>query len=117
MEKILDLTTNNLNFLGNLYIKTKQISKAIATFEEEASLYEMENPRKQIKIYMVIAKEFKKAQRFKESIEFAEKAFYLASEHEINDQIQKILEFLIEACKLGDNIEKLANFKKLLYQV
>jgi tetratricopeptide (TPR) repeat protein len=114
-EKIQDLYSNNLDYLGNLLVKTHQIDAALDIFKKEAALFENDKPRKELKVLMKIAKEMTKNGRFKDSVEFGERAYYLAREHEISDQQEKLLEFLIQACKMADLPQKLADYKKLLY--
>jgi len=110
------LLANNIDFLGNLLMRSRQVDAAMDAFKREASLFENDKPRKQIKILMKVAKEFSKNSRFKEALEFGEKAFRLAGEHGISDTTEKLLQFLIEVCKFADQPRKLADYKKLLYE-
>jgi len=110
-----ELLTNNIDFLGNLLMRTQQTEAAIDTFKKEAALFENEKPRKQVKIYMKVANELSKNSRFKEALEFAEKAYRLVSEHDISENTEKLLHFLVELCKMADMPNKLADYKKLLY--
>ncbi|MHA1681512.1 MAG: hypothetical protein ACTSUE_10910 [Promethearchaeota archaeon] len=116
MEKIKSLYIRNLDFLGNLLVKMRDIDGTVHAFEREAELIGRENPRATIKILMKIGREYQKHSRFKEAFEYGEKAFHLASEFLIKDKIENILNFIIENLKMADLPEKLANYKKLLYQ-
>nr|MDO8111532.1 tetratricopeptide repeat protein [Candidatus Sigynarchaeota archaeon] len=115
LAELQELLANNIDFLGNLLMRTRQTDAALETFKKEAALFENDKPRKQVKIYMKVAKEFSKNGRFKEALEFGEKAYRLASEHNISENTEKLLQFLVEICKLTDNSSKLADYKKLLY--
>ncbi|MHA1793650.1 MAG: hypothetical protein ACTSVI_13475 [Promethearchaeota archaeon] len=116
LQQVTDLYVKNLDYLGNLKIKTRNIDEAVSIFEKEASLFESEKPRKQLKIYMKIAKELNKFNRFKEAFEYGEKSFSVANEFGLSDYLYKILTFLVETAKLADLPEKLAIYKRLLYQ-
>lgn len=116
-EKVKNLYAKNLDFLGNILNQLRNPRAAIKAYEREAEIYNRESPKKTIRILMKIAKELSRHSRYREAIEHAEHAFHLASEFLIKDQIERILQFLIKAAKMGDQQEKLANYKKLLYQV
>ena len=114
-----ELLANNIDFLGNLLMRTRQSEAALDVFTKEAALFENEKPRKQIKIYMKVAKELSKNSRFKEALDLAEKAYRLASENNIientNENTERLLQFIVELCKMADMPNKLADYKKLLY--
>jgi hypothetical protein len=110
-----ELLANNIDFLGNLLMRTRQSEAALDTFKKEAALFENEKPRKQIKIFMKVAKELSKNSRFKEALDLAEKAYRLSSEHNINENTEKLLQFIVELCKMADMPTKLSDYKKLLY--
>nr|MDO8084706.1 hypothetical protein [Candidatus Sigynarchaeum springense] len=116
LDELQDLLSNNIDYLGNLLMRSRQVDAAMDAFKREAALFENDKPRKQIKILMKVAKEFSKNSRFKEALEFGEKAFRLAGEHGISETTEKLLQFLIEVCKFADQPRKLADYKKLLYE-
>ncbi len=116
LDDLQELLANNIDFLGNLLMRSRQVDSAMDAFKREAALFENDKPRKQIKILMKVAKEFSKNSRFKEALEFGEKAFRLAGEHGISETTEKLLQFLIEVCTIADQPRKLADYKKLLYE-
>lgn len=114
-EEVEELYANNLDFLGKMHMRSKNVDAARDCFGKEAALFEGDKPRKQAKILLKIARDMAKFSRFKDAIDYGEKAYHVAREHE--DEAQpRILEFLIEACKMGNDTRKLADYKKLLYQ-
>lgn len=115
-EELQDLLANNIDFLGNLLMRSRQVDAAMDAFKREAALFENDKPRKQVKILVKVAKEFSKNSRFREALEFGEKAFRIAGEHGFSDTTEKLLQFLVELCKFADQPRKLADYKKLLYE-
>jgi tetratricopeptide (TPR) repeat protein len=115
-EDLQDLLSNNIDFLGNLLMRSHQVDAAMDAFKREAALFENDKPRKQFKILMKVAKEFSKNSRFREALEYGEKAFRLAGEHGISETTEKLLQFLIEVCTLANQPRKLGDYKKLLYE-
>nr|MDO8119136.1 hypothetical protein [Candidatus Sigynarchaeota archaeon] len=108
-----ELLSNNLDYLGNMLVRARQVDEGMKVFEKEAALFT--SPKKQVKVYTKIAKENFKNNRYKEAIEFGEKAYRIIAEHNLVESREKILEFLIDACKFGDQTSKLSDYKKLLY--
>ncbi len=108
-----ELLSNNLDYLGNMLVRARQVDEGMKAFEKEAGLFT--DPRKQLKVFTKIARENYKSNRFKEAIEFGEKAYRIIAEHTILEFREKALEFLIDACKFGDQPSKLSDYKKLLY--
>ena len=115
-ERTKELYGNNLDYMGNLLLKRHQVDAAAIYFLKEIALLDTEKPKKRYKIFMKIAKDYSRQSRYKEGIEFAERALNLAKTHNFQKRQEKALEFLVQACKLGDYPSKLANYKKLLYQ-
>ncbi len=108
-----ELLSNNLDYLGNMLVRARQVDEGMKAFDKEAGLFT--DPRKQLKVFTKIARENYKSNRFKEAIEFGEKAYRIIAEHNILEFREKALEFLIDACKFGDQPSKLSDYKKLLY--